>query len=65
MKYEWRITDDVVQMILVPESTKDWRIIDIITDSMQVTEIRKPVRESQTQEQAVLVFVQAYEGGRK
>ena len=57
MKYEWRLTESGVQMYLTPESQDDWRILEIITDGKRVSEVRKPVKESQTQEQAVIVFV--------
>lgn len=57
MKYEWRLTDGGVQMHLTPESQDDWRILEIITDGKRVSEVRKPIKESQTQEQAIIVFV--------
>ena len=59
MKYEWRLTEVGVQMHLTPESQDDWRILEIITDGKRVSEVRKPIKESQSQEQAVIVFVSA------
>ena len=62
MKYEWRLTESGVQMHLTPESQDDWRILEIITDGKRVSEVRKPIKESQSQEQAVIVFVAAGTG---
>ena len=64
MKYEWRLTEVGVQMHLPPESQDDWRILEIITDGKRVSEVRKPIKESESQEQAVIVFVPA-EGSKK
>ena len=63
MTYEWRINNLGVQLHLTPQSQDDWRILEIITDGKRVSEVRKPIKESQTQEQAVIVFVAA--GGDK
>lgn len=57
MKYEWRFSDSGVQMHLTPESQDDWRILESITDGKRVSEVRKPVKESQSQEQVVIMFV--------
>ena len=55
MKTEFRFNGDI-QILMTPESDQDWKLLDLAFNGTKVTEILKPVKDSETKESLTIVL---------